>query len=70
MITSCANTKVKRIVSLQEKSRNRVKENVFIAEGIKMFEEGFPICLQDKLHTVLSRISTKTYNNISCGYNF
>lgn len=39
MITSCANTKVKRIVSLQEKSRNRVKENVFIAEGIKMFEE-------------------------------
>lgn len=39
MITSSANAKVKRIVSLQEKSRNRVKENVFIAEGIKMFEE-------------------------------
>ena len=39
MITSCANSKVKRIVGLQEKSRNRVKENVFIAEGIKMFEE-------------------------------
>lgn len=39
MITSCANSKVKRIVALQEKSRNRAKENVFIAEGLKMFEE-------------------------------
>lgn len=39
MITSCANSKVKRIVALQEKSKNRAKENVFIAEGIKMFEE-------------------------------
>ncbi len=33
-----------------------------------MFEEGFPICLQDKLHTVLGRVSTKTYNNTSLGY--
>lgn len=39
VITSCTNSKVKRIVGLQEKSRNRVKENVFIAEGVKMFEE-------------------------------
>jgi len=39
MITSCANDKVKRIVALQEKSRNRAKENVFVAEGLKMFEE-------------------------------
>lgn len=39
MITSCANGKVKRIVSLQEKSRNRMKENVFVTEGLKMFEE-------------------------------
>lgn len=39
MITSCANSKVKRIVALQEKSRNRTKENVFIVEGLKMFEE-------------------------------
>lgn len=33
-----------------------------------MFEEGFPICLQVKLHAVLGHISTKTYNNISRGY--
>ena len=39
MITSCANSKVKRIVALQEKSKNRLKENVFVAEGLKMFEE-------------------------------
>lgn len=39
MITSTANTKVKRVVALQEKSKNRVKENVFIVEGPKMFEE-------------------------------
>lgn len=39
MIASCANSRVKRIVALQEKSRNRARENVFIVEGIKMFEE-------------------------------
>lgn len=39
MITSVANGKVKRVVTLQEKSRARTKENVFVAEGIKMFEE-------------------------------
>ncbi len=39
MITSTANSKVKKIVQLQGKSRTRIKENVFIAEGIKMFEE-------------------------------
>ena len=39
MISSTANAKVKRVVALQEKSKNRVKENVFIVEGRKMFEE-------------------------------
>ncbi len=39
MITSISNSRVKRIVNLQEKSRARAKENVFIIEGIKMFEE-------------------------------
>lgn len=39
MITSIANGRVKRIVQLQEKSKARNKENVFIAEGFKMFEE-------------------------------
>lgn len=39
MISSTANGRVKRIVQLREKSRERTRENVFIAEGIKMFEE-------------------------------
>lgn len=39
MIVSSANSRVKRIVQLQEKSRVRRKEKVFVAEGVKMFEE-------------------------------
>ena len=39
MITSTSNSRIKRLVQLQEKSRLREKENVFIAEGMKMFEE-------------------------------
>ena len=39
MISSTANSRVKRVASLREKSRERTRENVFIVEGIKMFEE-------------------------------
>ena len=39
MISSTANSRVKRIVLLREKSRERTAANVFIIEGIKMFEE-------------------------------
>lgn len=39
MIVSTANSRVKRIVQLQANSRARSRENVFVAEGIKMFEE-------------------------------
>jgi TrmH family RNA methyltransferase len=39
MITSTANNKVKRIMSLRDKSKERRKEGVFIVEGIKMFNE-------------------------------
>lgn len=39
MISSTANSRVKRVVSLREKSRERTGENVFIVEGVKMFEE-------------------------------
>lgn len=55
MITSTANSRVKRIVQLQEKSRARINENVFIAEGIKMFEEAPPdrileLYIEEKLY--------------------
>lgn len=39
MITSIANQRIKRLIQLQEKGRLRNKEGVFVAEGLKMFEE-------------------------------
>jgi len=39
MITSTANAKVKRLVSLQKKRKLRDEEQVFLVEGIRMFQE-------------------------------
>ncbi len=39
MITSTANPKVKQLVLWQTKAKERRKDNVFIAEGLKMFAE-------------------------------
>ena len=39
MISSMGNARVKRIVALQGKSRERARERVFVAEGKKMFME-------------------------------
>lgn len=39
MITSNANPKVKQIVQWQNKAKERRKDKVFLAEGIKMYEE-------------------------------
>ena len=39
MITSVANARVKQVVQWQTKARERKKDNVFLAEGLKMFEE-------------------------------
>ena len=39
MITSIANARVKQIVQWQEKAKERRSAGVFLAEGIKMFEE-------------------------------
>lgn len=39
MISSTANSRVKRIVQLCQKGRERTREKVFLAEGVKMFEE-------------------------------
>ena len=39
MITSTANAKVKQIVQWQNKAKERRKDGIFLAEGIKMFEE-------------------------------
>lgn len=39
MITSSANARVKQIVQWQTKAKERRKDKVFLAEGVKMFEE-------------------------------
>ena len=39
MITSLSNAKVKQVVLWQSKSKERKKEQVFLIEGIKLFEE-------------------------------
>lgn len=39
MITSSANARVKQIVQWQTKAKERRKDKVFLAEGIKMYEE-------------------------------
>lgn len=39
MITSLSNSRIKHIIALREKSRDRNKEGLFLAEGIRMFEE-------------------------------
>ena len=39
MITSTSNAKVKYLVNLKKKRKERDKENVFLVEGIRMFRE-------------------------------
>lgn len=39
MITSTSNPQVKRLLQLQKKNKVRNEENVFVAEGIRMFSE-------------------------------
>lgn len=39
MITSAGNSKIKRVVQLNQKAKVRKEENVFIVEGLKMFLE-------------------------------
>ena len=39
MITSVANQKVKQVAAWQSKAKERKKDNIFLVEGVKMFEE-------------------------------
>ena len=39
MITSTSNAKVKYLVNLKKKRKERDRENVFLVEGIRMFRE-------------------------------
>ena len=39
MITSTSNQRVKQITQWQEKARARRQDGVFLAEGLKMYQE-------------------------------
>ena len=39
MITSMINSRIRHVLLLQEKSRARSKEGLFVTEGVRMFEE-------------------------------
>ena len=39
MITSASNQKVKNLINLVQKSKTRREQDVFVTEGIKMFQE-------------------------------
>ena len=39
MITATSNKRIKWLVTLSEKAKERRKEQVFLVEGAKMFEE-------------------------------
>lgn len=47
MITSTANARVKQIVQWQTKAKERRKDKVFLAEGIKMYEEAPESSIQE-----------------------
>ena len=39
MITSAANAKIKQVIQWQSKLKERRRDNVYVVEGFKMFEE-------------------------------
>ena len=39
MITSTSNPQVKQLIQLQKKSKERTAQDVFVVEGIKMYQE-------------------------------
>lgn len=78
MITSVTNQKVKRIVQLNKKSGQRKKEDVFVAEGIKMFQEA-PEEIIEEIYVAQSLLNTERKQELQqmnildkldrCGYD-
>ena len=54
MITSENNAKIKELIKLQKNARHRRKEELFVAEGIKLVQEA---AQYGKLRQVLIRFS-------------
>lgn len=49
MISSTSNPQIKRLVQLQKKSKARTEEQVFVVEGLRMFEE-VPVSRLEKVY--------------------
>lgn len=66
MITSMGNNKVKRIIQLKKKASLREQEDVFIAEGIKMFLEAPEHLIKEVYITgeLLAKLNTSPGNDI------
>ena len=58
MITSFSNAKVKQVAAWQTKAKERKKDQVFLAEGLKMFEEA-PVDWIREVY-IIEEILTKT----------
>lgn len=61
MIASTSNSRIKRIIQLQEKGRVRSREDVFIIEGIRLFQEAPAAAIQEVYLTedFLERFGTR-----------
>ncbi|MCH5280851.1 MAG: RNA methyltransferase [Lachnospiraceae bacterium] len=47
MITSIANKRMKNIILLMQKSRERKKQGLYVIEGMRLFKEAPPECIQE-----------------------
>ncbi|MBQ9141021.1 MAG: RNA methyltransferase [Lachnospiraceae bacterium] len=73
MITSVANARVKQVVQWQTKAKERKKDNVFLAEGLKMFEEApeswiREIFVEEVFFEKLDRVSSIYKKLVKTGY--
>ncbi len=69
MITSTANRQMKRLQGLMKKAKERKKERVFVAEGIKMFREA-PGEWVEKVYVAESFLAEEEHRKMLEGYQY
>lgn len=71
MITSTSNARIKQLVQWNQKAKARKEDNIFIAEGIKMFEEAPRGWIQEiyVAESFLGKMPERVQEKLSqCGY--
>lgn len=71
MITSYNNRSVREVIQLAQKAKARSKEGLFVAEGIKMFEEAPPrriekVYISERMEKELNERYDKKLNQLLC----